>query len=338
MTTTKTRYFVIVSLLILTVGLGTGLVAYYVGFPVGSAQSTPVELRLIPHNASLVAYADVHAVMVSEVRQRLLQVLPTPSSGQQDFESQTGIKIDSDVDRLVACLIPAPQDAQNLPLAGMALVRGRFNEAKIESLMRSHGAHVEDYKGKRLIIANVPMGPAGSTSSLSLAFLEPGLVAAGNTGMIRQAVDLEGGGDNVTNNDEVMNFVRTFDGSNAWAVGRFDALTSQARLPQGMASQIPPITWFSASGRVDGGLTGTFRADTRDDESAGSLRDLLRGIVAFAKLQTGSHPELKPMIDSLQLGGTGKTVTLAFDLTPEMFDQLATALKGLQRARLTPGK
>ena len=31
--TTRTRYFVIVSLLVLGVGLGTGLVAYYVGFP-----------------------------------------------------------------------------------------------------------------------------------------------------------------------------------------------------------------------------------------------------------------------------------------------------------------
>ena len=35
--TTRTRYFVIVSLLTLGVGLGTGLVAYYVGFPAGAA-------------------------------------------------------------------------------------------------------------------------------------------------------------------------------------------------------------------------------------------------------------------------------------------------------------
>ena len=34
--TTKTRYFVIASLLVLGVGLGTGLVAYYVGFPAGA--------------------------------------------------------------------------------------------------------------------------------------------------------------------------------------------------------------------------------------------------------------------------------------------------------------
>ena len=40
-TTTKTRYFVIVSLLVLTIGLGTGLVAYYGGFPIGATQGGP---------------------------------------------------------------------------------------------------------------------------------------------------------------------------------------------------------------------------------------------------------------------------------------------------------
>jgi hypothetical protein len=37
--TTRTRYFVIVSLLVLGVGLGSGLVAYYVGFPARAAGS-----------------------------------------------------------------------------------------------------------------------------------------------------------------------------------------------------------------------------------------------------------------------------------------------------------
>jgi hypothetical protein len=338
MTTTKTRYFVIVSLLILFVGLGTGLVAYYVGFPPGaSAQSAADELRYVPHNASLVAYADVHAVMVSQVRQRILQLLPARANGQQDFENQTGIKIDTDVDRVVACLAPPATTDEGLSLSGMALVRGRFNNTVIESLMRSHGAHVEDYKGTRLVVADVQLGQAGS-NSLSVAFLEPGLVAVGSTSLIRTAVDLKAGGDNVTNNDEVMGFVRTFDGNNAWAVGRFDSLAAEAKLPQGVASRIPPITWFSASGRVDSGVAGTFRADARDEEAANSLRDVLRGVVAFAKLQTSSRPEIRPMLDSLQLGGTGKSVTLAFDISPEMFDQLATAIKGLQSAAATRSK
>ena len=100
-----------------------------------------------------------------------------------------------------------------------------------------------------------------------------------------------------------------------------------------MAGQIPPITWFAVSGHVNGGLTGVFRADTRDDDAANNLRDLVRGVVALAKLQTGAHPELRPMADSLQLGGVGKNVSLSFDVSPQMFDLLVTTLKGLRRAR-----
>ena len=37
--TTRTRYFVIASLLVTGVGLTTGLVAYYVGFPAGAFSS-----------------------------------------------------------------------------------------------------------------------------------------------------------------------------------------------------------------------------------------------------------------------------------------------------------
>ena len=63
--TQKTRYFVIASLLVLGVGLGTGLVAFYTGLPMGafSRPGGPDELQLIPRNASLVAYVDVHEIM-----------------------------------------------------------------------------------------------------------------------------------------------------------------------------------------------------------------------------------------------------------------------------------
>jgi len=333
--TTRTRYFVIVSLLILTIGLGTGLVAYYVGLPLAASQGATDDLKLIPRDVSLVAYGDVRAIMVSQLRQHILQMLPMQGASAQDFENQTGIKIDTDIDRVVGCLRPAA-GAPGQPLAGMMLVRGRFDQTKIESLMTAHGARAEDYDGKRLLIGEAQAGH-GATSSLSLAFLESGFVAAGSTELVRAAVDLAHGGANVTSNDEVMGFVRTFDGTDAWTVGRFDVLTG-ATVPSGSSSQLPPITWISASGRVDSGIAGTFRADTRDADSANSLRDLLRGVIAFARLQAGSHPELLPMIDSLQLGGTATSVTLGFDVTPQMFDQLAMAVKGLSRAPLRPGK
>jgi hypothetical protein len=332
--TFKTRYFVISSLLVLIVGLGTGLLAYYAGRPALPGQ-LPAELTLVPQDASFIAYADVRAVMVSQVRQKLLQVLPTGGTGHQQLEEQTGINLENDIDRLVACISPLHESQGFGPTgatAGMLLARGRFNDAKIESLMREHGAQPEIYKGKRIVVASV--GSQNGASSLSVGFLEPGLVAAGNTELIRRAVDLSEGGSNVTTNSEMMDLATSLEGD-AWAVGRFDLLTSQTVLPSGVSTQIPPITWFSASGRVNGGLSGVLRAHTRDQESAAGLRDIVQGLLAFARIQSGSRPELKPLLDSVQLGGEGKTVTISFDIAPETFDALTTALQGLQQNRGT---
>src|SRR6266853_3310402 len=154
--TTRTRYFVIISLLVLGVGLGSGLVAYYVGFPAGALgrRGGPEELEFVPRDAAVIAFANVHEIMTSDLRQKLHHALPMPQDGQQELQNQTGINLETDVDRIVACVRP-DAGSTNVPGAGMVLARGRFDEVKIEALMREHGAQVEDYKGKRLIVADV---------------------------------------------------------------------------------------------------------------------------------------------------------------------------------------
>ena len=335
--TSRTRYFVIVSLLVVGVGVGTGLLAYYVGLPTSASSRAggPDELRFIPRNATLVAYANVQEVMASDLRNRLREALPIKPEGRRQLESETGINVETDIDRVVTCIAPPVDGNRRPPAAGLVLARGRFDQVKIEALMREHGAIVEQYKGGRLIIAQAdssdsaaPDGRSRQHPALSVAFIEPGLVGLGTTELVRNAIDLEAGGDNITANEEMMGLVKSLDGGNVWAVGRFDVLTSQARLPGDLAGRLPPITWFSASGRVDGGLSGVLRADTRDDESASNLRDVVRGLLALAKIQTGSSPELLAMVQSLQLGGTGKTVALSFDVPAEVFDRLSDLHRG----------
>lgn len=336
--TARTRYFVIVSLLVLGVGLGTGLVAYYVGFPAGAFARAggPEELQFVPRDAAVVAYANVREVMASELRRKLHNALPTPSTGQREFEDKTGINIETDIDRVVACVNPE-RDSTDLPGAGMVLARGRFNETKIESLMREHGAQVEDYRGKRLIVGAHP--PESQNHQFAAAFLEPGLVALGSTRLVRSAIDLHQSGDNpqtglqsVTGNEELMNLVKSLDSGNAWAVGRFDALQSHARLPPEVASRMPAITWFAVSGHINGGLRGTVRAEARDDEAANNLRDVVRGFLALGKMQAGGRPDVQAMMQSLELSGTGKTVALSFTVPAEVFDVIAGSVKSKRQA------
>ena len=163
--TTKTRYFVILSLSILTVGVGTGLTAYYVGFPAGAVPGSAAdELRLVSSKAVVVAYADVQRVMTSELRQRLRRSLPAQENGQREFQNLTGINIETDITHVIAFIEP------DTAASGLVLASGLFDEVKIESLMREHGATVETYKDKRLIVA-VPGGGRLVPDDLNWIFL-----------------------------------------------------------------------------------------------------------------------------------------------------------------------
>lgn len=220
----------------------------------------------------------------------------------------------------------------------MVLARGRFNETKIEALMREHGAGVEDYRGKRLITGTMLADRngdnihAGQNHELAVVFLEPGLLAIGTPVLVRSAVDLHQAGDNpqaglqsVASNDELMSLVRSLEAGNLWAVGRFDVLESQAHLPPEVTTRLPAITWFAVSGHVNGGLRGLIRAEARDEEAANNLRDVVRGFVALGKMQAGSRSDVQALMQSLELGGTGKTVALSFNVPAEIFEAVAAA-------------
>ncbi len=192
------------SVLVTFVGLGSGLVAYYSGFPAGAAAGRPgpEELEYIPADATVVAYADVRHIMASELRQKVRTLMPGQENGQHEFERQTGINIETDIDHVVAC-IQADSSGGKGPGVGLVLARGTFNEVKLEALMRDHGAQVEQVartsgssSGQPTAIApqnpnlQTPENPAGP-QDFSVSFLKPGLVAIGTSALVRRAIDLE---------------------------------------------------------------------------------------------------------------------------------------------------
>lgn len=325
----KTRYFLFSSSGLLILGLSIGLMAFYGGLPEGvfGDKVGPAELPYVPSDASAVAYANVRQVMTSQLRQRIRQFEPMPEKGQQEFRDQTGINIETDIDHVVAYMAPA--DGQAGGPHGVVFARGKFDASKIEALAREHGGRIEEYKGKR--IALMHEGDADAPfkgTAMGVAFIEPGLVALGSMGLIRRAIDTKADAtQSLTSNAEVMGRIKDLSTGTIWAIGRFDALSSQAKLPAEVMSKIPAVSWISASGRVNGGITGLLQAEARDDEAAKNLRDIVSGFLALARLGAGSHPQAQAILPSLQLGGTGKTVTLSFTVSNEVFDAFAPKKK-----------
>jgi hypothetical protein len=324
--TKRTRLFLFVSGGILAAGLGTGLVAAYVGgfqnlTLIGS--SGPDELAYMPADAKVVAYANVREIIDSELHQKLKSLHQSRSGdGLAKFEAETGVDVTRDIDHVVAFMGSGAEGAgernQGPPLL---LARGRFDEVRVEGLVREKGGLVEDYKGQRLF--TYKEGNRGTGGALT--FLEPGLVAMGADASVRQAIDVKtGAASAVTPNPDLARLVKEAnDGGNAWVVARFDMLASNARVPGNMMQHLPAINWLSVTGHVNGGIRAAIRAEARDDAAAKNLRDVVQGILGLAKLQTGQRPELAAMMDSIQLGGDGKNVSLALSVPIEAIDLLA---------------
>jgi hypothetical protein len=327
--TKRTQRFVFLGVAILVVGLGTGLVASYVGLPnLGIGTDGPAELAYVPADATVVAFADVREVMDSQLRQKLLKISPQADHGADSFEAETGINIQTDVDRIVATVSGAPDPSNPANMRPLLLARGRFDTARIEAAIRAKGGTVEDYNKQRLITLQ---------NELGLAFVEPDLAVVGVPAAVRRAIDTKAAGQNVTANEKVMRLVRDFDGGNAWVVANIEAVTNSNVIPAEIKQQLPPVTWLALNARIDDGVRATVRAEARDEAAANNLRDVIRGLVALARLQAGQHVELAELVNSLELGGQGTTVSLGITVPPAVIDMLGAMRAKTPLPQGTPG-
>jgi hypothetical protein len=313
--TNRTRRFVLATSAVLLVGIGTAGLASYVGLDkLGLGRQTADELSYLPENVELVAYANVRDLMGSDVRQRLQAHSGVGSA--DDLAAQTGVNLETDVDSIVAALLP-DTTADAAPAAGhlpLMLLRGRFDRARIETLLIERGGVASELNGIWMVTSDQPDG--------GVAFLQSDLIGVGPSKSVRQLVEFQGAGaPTLRDNGEVMRLVQRVNHGNAWTVARFDALRA-GPLPMDLANQLPAITWFAASSQIDSQIAATIHAEARDIEAAEDLGQVVRGFVALARMQAGQQPAFAQLIDSIQLTTEGTSVTIGFSVPAQMIDTL----------------
>jgi hypothetical protein len=314
----RTRYFLLISALIVVGGLGTGLVALYSGRISAVRSQHPSEYAYVPISATAVAYADVRHIMDSEFRQKLRAALPDDKAkAKADFLAETGIDIERDIDTVVAGLTPEA-------VAGggpVILLRGRFDAARLEQAAVKHGATAEEYKGKRLLRA--PDGH-GETQP-GMALLEPGLVALGSIDRIKQSIDAAERRENITSNAELMKLITEVDrSSDAWVTGRLENMPGHQGWPDSVKDQLGAIQWFALSAGVDRAVTARLRAEARDAKAADDLRGVVNGAISMARMMAGKDAKFSGLLDSIQATGSGTAMEVSFTVPPDMIDLMAT--------------
>lgn len=316
----RTRYVALASGGVLAVGLCGGLVAYLNRDAAnGVASDALAELAFVAPRATALAFADVRAVMTSELRERIRRIVPD-GVGREQLERQLGLDIERDIDRVLVFWAPEPDaDAGNEDgSTGLALFRGRLDAERLEAVARLGGAEVSEEGGLRIVTREVD-----GAGSLAMAFLEPGLVAVGELAAVRSAARRGPAEAGIDGDADMMRLLgRVDDGSSFWAVGRFGDAGLLGWVPEQVSERLPPVTAFAVQGRINGGISVSLAVEGRDDAAAQNLRDVVRGFVALAQLQTLGNPGLQAILDSLQTGGDGAAVTLSFRVPAEAIDLL----------------
>jgi hypothetical protein len=329
--TRRTRYFVMGSVGFLVLGLTVGLAAYFGGVPGFAEPAGPTELNYVPGDAVVVAYADVKGLMASQFRQHIKALEPAnQEQGQAELKDATGIDVERDIDYVVACLLASPADSAGTEKNGYVLAHGTFDRPRIEAFIREKGGIERQYKGRTMFVHQAGDGetaPDGSVREMGVTFIDANVVALGTSIALQKVIDMQSGSaTNVRANGELMDMIEGVATGNAWVVGRFDVLSKQAHLPTEVTGQLPQLTWFSATGHVNGGLSGTVSALARDEEAAKNLRQVVAGFIALAKMQAGAKPELTALVQSITLNSdTGNTVSVSFTVPTAAIDALKAA-------------
>jgi hypothetical protein len=329
--TKKTRYFLFGAAGALIIGLGGGLIAYLAQNRGGVPDGLPLEVRYVPSNAEVVAFANIQAVMTSELRRELMPAIEGGRHKGREMMNDFGVDIEKQVHHIVAYVEPyQPPDPQaqqrpEIPNA-LILVQGSFDQAKIEQLIRDRAGAMEDYNGKKIFVHR----EEGKEFAVGLAATD--LIAMGQADLVRRALDrargASGNAQDITSNTEMMNLIRDNAGSTAWVVGEFDAVRRRMRLPNEVTGQVPPLRLVSVKANVNGGMRATIRAEAGDEAAAQQLRDVVRGFVSLARLHGGGKPELQSTLKTIELSGANKTVQISFALAPETLRQMAPHRRG----------
>ncbi len=201
-------------------------------------------MRYVPADVAVVAFADVRAVMNSDLRRALMPSIdPESRKGRQMMNDFAGVDVEKQVNRIVAYVepytVPDPQ-AQAKPEMPRAvvLVHGTFEPARIEAFIREHAGTMDEYKGRKIFVRSE------GDHEMAVGLVGSDLIAMGQADLVRRVIDMSqdrsGTPKTITANPEMMNLIRDNAGSTAWVVGQFDEISRRMRLPGGVADRCRP--------------------------------------------------------------------------------------------------
>lgn len=299
--------------------LGASVIAAVVALTatitIPAATITPDDatLKLFPQETQGVAFIDVAAIRLTPLFQDLLAQGRARSPRRLgEFITETGFVPERDVDNVTVGRLGARDF--------VAIVKARYDRVRAEYFLNLKQIPFETYMGR---VVYHP-GPKAT-----VAFID-GLIVGGSDQGVKAAIDRMGSAppSTVVQNAKIMDKIRSVEaGNQIWAVGEFSA----DMIPRGMKAppQAAVLLQTFRGGvyqmRIDQDVhaTATGNFDSADD--ARTAGDLLRGLLAIAKLQVSTKSQdLLHLLDGVRIDYSRETMSVGFDASGDLLKKLGT--------------
>lgn len=317
----RSRLVVFISMAVVLVG-GLAALGILVLEPARAAVGPlPGEGLSLPGDARFVAGFDVKRLTESPFYQKY-----APKGGRPDafadIEGRIGLNPERDLDQVLI----AGRDGD--PGAGVAMVFGRFDRAKVSQAVEARKGEVT---WKALSGTNVYLFKEGSRRAAALAFLDDRTLVIGSQAGVEATVQAHAqGAGGLKGNPRLLALLEQVKpGSAFWMVGDQSLLRNLPNaipMPGGQGGStsmtLPNLQSLLVTGDLEQAVSVSVTGETTDEAAAKNLADVVRGFTALIALQAAQKPELADLGSAINVSTEGRLVLLRARFPYELLDAL----------------
>ena len=274
-------------------------------------------LRLFPADSIGVLYADISELLGSELLQGILlenDAFELPNL-VEEFSIRTGLDPFTDLEQ--AMLGRTGKDTF------LGVARASYDPVRVEEYFRDRDVEFESYAGRALYWPD-------PEEDWKVSFIDD-LVLTGDDLSVRGAIDrLNDSAATAIDDPLLLEGIESIEeGSQVWAVVAFeDFLLPNGIVPPMALDLIASLEGGTYQMRLDSVLTGRAVGQFRTPETARRTGDLLRGLVAFGKMQAFEQPEMIELLDGVQIDNVESSVEIHFAVDGELLRRIPVPFPG----------
>ncbi len=285
----------------------------------GLLAADPALVRMIPSDAAFVAGIRADQIRSSRFGRTILDQLKSEEVSLNRFIEATGFDPRTDLSELIVASNDPDRKGN-----GLAMARGRFDAARIQSFARQEGTQIIQHLGVDIL--------AGRDKSGSIAVLDGTTAIAGDVESVRAAIERhKQGGASPLDAAMLARIASLSTRYDAWmispSVPRLAGHIADPQIGGAMRGNLVEAVESVVGGVkfAAGAVELMAEAGMRSEKDAAAMVDVVRFLAGLIQLNSGKDAragELAKLLDRMQLSSSGNQFRMQLIVPDDFLDKL----------------